>query len=484
MLSSYILKTMELKRVFIIVGIVLLTFQPAQTQLDGSGIAPNFTLTDIDGVEHELYNYLDQGKVVILDFFAVWCSICKADADYLKAVNEAYGPSGSNQIVMLSLEGDDSSSDDETREFAEEFGSGNPHINNTGTVNDLYRLNGYPTYYAIAPDRSYVIVGGRQETMQHKMEEAILTSPPLRTVDNDVRLMEFYSPKGSICNNSIAPQIRIQNYGKNLIQRLQVEVLIDGLRTSIFTHSDSLLPYHFADLSLVPIENIPDGWHDIEFRFVEINGMADSDPDNGIKGGDFLILDQGEQITVSLTTDSYPKETSWGIFQDGKTLARFSGYDKGLSGYSQEVCVEAGICYQLVIYDQYGDGMSSGGIEVSYLGDKIGQIDASEFNKDSASINICIWPLSTGDTEKSMQPAISIFPNPSSGEIEVSWQEFSIQVSEIQVTSMTGQVILSKLIAHKQNKTTINLSDSSNGIYFVRLITTYGPLIKKVIVSH
>jgi hypothetical protein len=39
---------------------------------DGS-IAPYFTATDIDGVEWNLYELLDGGAAVIIDFFAAWC---------------------------------------------------------------------------------------------------------------------------------------------------------------------------------------------------------------------------------------------------------------------------------------------------------------------------------------------------------------------------------------------------------------------------
>jgi len=46
----------------------------AQAQLASGSTAPNFTLTDIDGNTHQLYDYLDQGKAVLLDFFCclVW----------------------------------------------------------------------------------------------------------------------------------------------------------------------------------------------------------------------------------------------------------------------------------------------------------------------------------------------------------------------------------------------------------------------------
>lgn len=41
----------------------------AQAQLADGSTAPDFTLTDINGQTHHLYDYLGAGKTVIIDFF-------------------------------------------------------------------------------------------------------------------------------------------------------------------------------------------------------------------------------------------------------------------------------------------------------------------------------------------------------------------------------------------------------------------------------
>ena len=63
-----------MKNLFLILAIVFGI--NCQAQLPDGSTAPNWTLTDIDGTTHSLYNYLDSGYVVFIDFSAVWCPPC------------------------------------------------------------------------------------------------------------------------------------------------------------------------------------------------------------------------------------------------------------------------------------------------------------------------------------------------------------------------------------------------------------------------
>ena len=57
-----------MKSNLLIALVVLLSFSNAQAQLPNGSIAPDFTLVDLNGTEHNLYSYLDDGKTVFLDF--------------------------------------------------------------------------------------------------------------------------------------------------------------------------------------------------------------------------------------------------------------------------------------------------------------------------------------------------------------------------------------------------------------------------------
>jgi peroxiredoxin len=64
-----------MKKLFTLLFVVM-SFATAKAQLADGSIAPDWTMTDINGQSHTLYNYLDSGYVVFLDFSATWCPPC------------------------------------------------------------------------------------------------------------------------------------------------------------------------------------------------------------------------------------------------------------------------------------------------------------------------------------------------------------------------------------------------------------------------
>lgn len=104
--------------------------------------APDFKLKDQYGVEHYLEKY--RGKVVILNFWATWCSVCKSE---LKDIEELYQEYGKNEkdVVFLGV-------NDENLQKVTEYLKKNSYTLPTIIDSDLmdeYQIRAFPTVFII-----------------------------------------------------------------------------------------------------------------------------------------------------------------------------------------------------------------------------------------------------------------------------------------------------------------------------------------------
>ncbi len=139
-------------------------------QLPDGAIAPDFTVTDLNGNTHNLYDYLDQGIHVILDFGASWCNPCwnYHQSGVLEELYTLYGPDGTNEVMVFLIEGDGGTNEaclygtsgcngGTTGDWV--TGTNYPIVNleegNLGIVDD-YNIQWWPTVYIINSDHNTV----------------------------------------------------------------------------------------------------------------------------------------------------------------------------------------------------------------------------------------------------------------------------------------------------------------------------------------
>ena len=152
------------------------------SQLPNGSVAPDFTITDIEGEEHNLYSYLDSGYAVIIDFSATWCGPCwnYHTSGVFEEIYEAHGPDGANEVRILFIESDDNTTDDDlhgtgTNTWGDwTAGVEYPIADNGGNIFDLYQCAYYPTIFTVCPNRII------QQTGQATAKDTSTTSSPAR----------------------------------------------------------------------------------------------------------------------------------------------------------------------------------------------------------------------------------------------------------------------------------------------------------------
>ena len=109
-------------------------------------IAPDFSLQDLDGQPLQLANY--RGKVVLLDFWATWCTPCLGEIPHFVAFQNQYREQGL-QVIGISM--DDGPKP--VREFYQQFKMNYPVALGTDKLAEAYGgVLGLPVTFLIGRD--------------------------------------------------------------------------------------------------------------------------------------------------------------------------------------------------------------------------------------------------------------------------------------------------------------------------------------------
>jgi len=137
--------------------VISITYAQVQNYAEGDVVA-DFTVTDVNGQEHNLYTYTAAGKYVFLDFFYKNCGGCQV---LIPTFNEFYDTYGCNEgeVVCLAInKGVDN--DAAVIEFENTYGgtfNHAPAISRNGgaiDVNATFNPYSYPVVCVIAPDNT------------------------------------------------------------------------------------------------------------------------------------------------------------------------------------------------------------------------------------------------------------------------------------------------------------------------------------------
>lgn len=109
--------------------------------------APDFTLKTLDGKKAKLSDY--RGKKVILNFWASWCSPCKAEIPHMEKYYKKSAKDDNVEILAVNLTKSDKD-EDYIKDFAKSYDMTYPVLLDTeGEQQEQYEIVTIPTTYII-----------------------------------------------------------------------------------------------------------------------------------------------------------------------------------------------------------------------------------------------------------------------------------------------------------------------------------------------
>lgn len=126
---------------------------------EGSGnkvMAPDFELKDLDGNSVKLSDY--RGKIVILNFWAVWCKYCKLEMPDLNELNSELEKEG--KAVILAVDSQESKST--VKSYLDKNNIKlKVLLDSDGAITQTYGITGFPTTFILNTDGSvYTYIPG------------------------------------------------------------------------------------------------------------------------------------------------------------------------------------------------------------------------------------------------------------------------------------------------------------------------------------
>ena len=158
--------------VLLVFGVARVVTMQAGAQQDVIGNkAPSFELQSVTGDTVKLADM--EGKVVLLDFWAVWCGPCRTSMPFFQELQDKYGKDGL-EVVGMHVD-DRMPAPDEVAEYLAKLGVTYTNLVSTVDTDNEFMIFAMPTTYVL--DREGIIVkrhiGFNSKTAPAELEELV-----------------------------------------------------------------------------------------------------------------------------------------------------------------------------------------------------------------------------------------------------------------------------------------------------------------------
>jgi hypothetical protein len=390
-------------------------------------------------------------------------------------IYEAHGPDGANEVRILFIESDDSTTD------ADLHGTGTstlgdwtagvdyPIADNGGNIFDLYNNAYYPTIYTVCPNRILQQTGQATAAAHIGYFQSGDCAPA--STPNDVSLLEYLGPNRTCPETPTPLSVKVMNQGTEPLTAFTITAsTLFGVELLSYDWTGNLDTYEMEEVNLG--EAI---FPSTSLFVIEVTSEDDYEGNNSLSQTMNLSSETATSLVrVRFTTDNMPGDNRWSISDDsGAEVAgiAFGDMTENQTEYVWWVNLDNLGCYTFDVYDLIGNG---GPIAC----------DISSFNADGVNVNTIFtvnnngsWTnltkgflvneINTGIAE-AQTTELSLYPNPSEGQLLLSgWGKPGLQT--VRIFDAAGKLVLETQRTGTSGVWALDIQEFQPGFYLMHL---------------
>ena len=236
---------------------------------------------------------------------------------------------------------------------------------------------------------------------------------------NEAAVSDITNVKKMNCSGLAEPTVLLTNYGSNAMTSAELEVQVNGESLKTISWTGNMPTFGSEAIELGEVSFPVEEENTLEVKIKSVNNGQDEASDDDVTSFSIKQAYQaiGKMIRVNIRTDINPQETTWKVtkLSTGEVIQEGGPYTEPNTMYIDTLVITGDGCYDFTIYDAGGDGLTGSsvyglraGSASMFSGSRFGDSESTEFSYEV-----------TADVEENLSPCTSIYPNPTSGLVNI-----------------------------------------------------------------